>query len=359
MKYAHVVSYVARTPWAIAPDKWRELLSVLAFRASGQAFTPEEIRARLGDGGADRAAPATQGAIAVIPIRGVLANRMTGMEESSGGASAERIGAMVAAAAADPNISTIVYDIDSPGGTVPGIQELAAQMFALRGVKRQVAQVNDTAASAAYWLAAQADEIVSIPSGTVGSIGVFAAHEDLSAALEKEGIKVTLISAGKFKVAGNPFEPLSDSERAIVQARVDDAYSQFVKDVARGRGVTPAAVRGGYGEGRAISAADAKAAGLIDRIGTLDETLTRLSARRPSRVAGMRGEIELPALNADASTTSATYVAPTVTTTETVPMVQSAAVADPKSRESLDAQQAATAPVATDDAERTRRMRML
>jgi signal peptide peptidase SppA len=301
MKYAHILTYVARTLWAIAPDKWRELLAALAFRAAGHEFTPEEIRARIGDGGGENPGPSTQGAVAVIPIRGVLANRMSGMEESSGGASAERIGAVLAQVAADPNIKTIVYDIDSPGGTVPGIQELAAQMFALRGVKRQVAHVNDLAASAAYWLASQADEIVSVPSGTVGSIGVFAAHEDLSAALEKEGIKVTLISAGTFKMAGNPFEPLSEDERAVVQARVDDAYGQFVKDVARGRGVTPAAVRHGYGEGRALGATDAKAAGLIDRIDTLDNVLARLTAR-PSRASagGMRGEDDAPAIGATA-----------------------------------------------------------
>jgi signal peptide peptidase SppA len=297
MKYAHVLAYVRQTLWSIAPEKWHELLSVLAFRAAGHEFTAYEIKARIGDGGGDSPRQASQGAVAVIPIRGVLANRMSGMEESSGGASAEQIGAKVAHAAADPDIKTIVYDIDSPGGTVPGIQELAAQMFALRGVKKQVAQVNDCACSAAYWLASQCDEIVSIPSGTTGSIGVFAAHEDLSAALDKEGIKVTLISAGKYKTSGNPFEPLSDEERAVIQARVDDAYGQFVKDVARGRGVTPADVRNGMGQGRALGAKEAKAAGLIDRIETMDVTLARLTGR--ARVGGIRAEDDTPALGAE------------------------------------------------------------
>lgn len=295
MRYEHIARYVASTLWAITPEKMADLLSVLAYRAAGHEFTPDEIAARIGGG---RSASPGAAGVAVIPIRGVLAHRMGSMEMSSGGASAEEIGQMVAHAAADPGIGTIVYDVDSPGGTVPGIQELAAQMFALRGVKRQVVQVNALAASAAYWLASQADEIVSIPSGTVGSIGVYAAHEDLSAALEKEGIKVTLISAGKHKTSGNPFEPLSDEERAVIQARVDTAYGQFVKDVARGRGVTPAAVRSGYGEGRTLDAKDAKAAGMIDRIATLDETLTRLTGR--SVAAGLRAEEEASALVAEA-----------------------------------------------------------
>ena len=176
---------------------------------------------------------------------------------------------------------------------------MAAQMFALRGQKKQIAQVNDMACSAAYWLASQCDEIVSIPSGTTGSIGVFCAHEDLSAALDKEGIKVTLISAGKHKTSGNPFEPLSDEERAVLQTRVDDAYGQFVKDVARGRGVTPADVRHGYGEGRALGAKDAKAAGLIDRIATMDETLARLTGRKTA-TEGMRAEADEPLMNGEA-----------------------------------------------------------
>lgn len=287
LKYAHILRYVQSTPWAILPTKMAELLSVLAFRSAGGEFSADEIQARIGDGGGSSDV-STRGRIAVIPVRGVIAHRMGSMDDSSGGTSCERIGAMIDQVAADPNVPTIIYDFDTPGGTMPGVQELAGKMFALRGVKKQVAMVNGFAASAGYWLAAQCDEIVCIPSGTAGSIGVFCAHEDLSAALEKEGIKVTLISAGKFKVAGNPFEPLSDEERTVIQERVDAAYGQFVKDVARGRGVTPAAVRNGYGEGRALSAIDAKAAGLIDRIATFDDTVERLVGKSGARAGGMR-----------------------------------------------------------------------
>ncbi len=295
MKYQHIAAYVAETLWAIHPAKMAELLSVLAFRAAGHEFTEAEIQARIGDSLAQREdVPRVQGSgVAVIPIRGVIAHRMGGMNESSGGASAERIGAMVRAAMADASVGTILLDVDSPGGTVPGISELAGELAEMkgRGTKRIVAQVNSLAASAAYWLASQADEIVSIPSGTAGSIGVFSVHQDLSKALEKEGIDVTLISAGKYKTAGNPFEPLSPDERAVMQARVDVAYAQFTKDVARGRGVSVTDVRTGYGEGRALSAADAKKAGLIDRIATMDSTISRLTGR--SSTAGLRAELVL------------------------------------------------------------------
>ncbi len=281
MKYLHIARYIAETPWAIWPAKLAEILSVFAYRAAGHDFTDDEIRARIGDG-ATAAMASKRGAVAVIPIRGVIAHRMGSMDDSSGGTSTERIGAMLSQVMADDSIGTIILDVDSPGGTVPGVSELAGQIFAAReqGTKRIVAHVNSLAASAAYWLASQADEIVSLPSGTVGSIGIFTVHEDLSAALAKEGINITLISAGKYKTAGNPFAPLSDDERAIIQARVDTAYGQFLKDVARGRGVSVSDVRNGYGEGRALDAKAAKAAGLIDRIATMDDTIGRLVGRK-------------------------------------------------------------------------------
>jgi signal peptide peptidase SppA len=289
MKYQHIVSYVADALWALHPAKLAELLAVLAFRAAGKEFSDAEIAARIGDTGSRASGPTSRGAVAVIPIRGVIAHRISGMDQSSGGTSCEGIASMIDQVAADPSIGTIVYDLDSGGGTVVGIQELSAKMFALRGKVKQVAQINSMAASAAYWLAAQCDERVCLPSGSAGSIGVYSAHQDLSRALEKEGISVELISAGKFKLEGSPFAPLSPEARAIRQASVDAAYAQFTKDVARGLGVSPAEVRNGYGEGRALGAKDAKAAGLVDRIATMDETLGRLVGRPPA-AGGMRAE---------------------------------------------------------------------
>jgi signal peptide peptidase SppA len=287
IKYEHIIGAICGTPWAIEPGKLSEIVAVVAHHAAGQDFSADEIEARIGA----RSQGVSQGqGVGVLPIRGTISHRMGSMDESSGGVSTERLSGMLAAYMADETVGSILLDIDSPGGTVTGVSELAAQLFAARGQgKPIVALVNGMAASAAYWLASQADEIVSIPSGLTGSIGVYTAHQDMSAALDKEGVKVTLISAGTHKLEGNPFEPLSDEARAVVQARVDDAYAVFVKDVARGRGVTPGDVRKGYGEGRVLGAKDAKAAGLIDRIGTVEETLGRVMGRsRPS----MRAETD-------------------------------------------------------------------
>jgi len=118
---------------------------------------------------------------------------------------------------------------------------------------------------------------------------VFAIHEDMSKALEAEGVTSTVISAGKHKVEGNHFGPLDDEARATIQAKVDESMAQFVADVAKGRGVSASAVRSDYGEGRAVSSSQALAAGMIDRIATLDETIARLAGRTRQRAdAGRR-----------------------------------------------------------------------
>ena len=100
-----------------------------------------------------------------------------------------------------------------------------------------------------------------------------------SAAAEKAGVRRTFISAGKFKVEGHPFAPLSDEARAYFQERVDAAYRDFVKDVATGRRVSQETVRESFGQGRMVRAADAVKLGMADRVGTLQETFDRLATR--------------------------------------------------------------------------------
>lgn len=302
MKYTRVLGYIQETPWAILPAKMQEILSVLAMRARGDVFTPEEIAARLG--GADALAerrreepsPQAGGAIAVVPLRGVIAHRIGAMQESSGGISAERFAAMVQTAANDPAVGAILIDVDSPGGTVNGVMDAAAAVYEARDRKPVVAIANGFMASAAYWIGSQAHEVVAVPGlleASIGSIGVYGVHQDLTEALEKEGIKVTVLTAGKHKGDGLPFQPLSDEHRAFLQGTVDAAYAQFTKDVARGRGVSVADVRGGYGEGRALSARDAKAAGLVDRIATVEDTLARLAnPTTRARIGGANATVD-------------------------------------------------------------------
>jgi len=231
---------------------------------------------------------------AIIPIHGTLAPRMNALSEVSGGATYEQASQALAQCVADPNVGTIVFDIDSPGGSVLGASEFAREVLAARTKKRIVAHANFEMCSAAYWIASCATEIVASPSSMVGSIGVYSIHEDLSHALEQLGVKLTYISAGKFKVDGNDAEPLSDSARARLQGLVDAHYTRFVGDVAKGRGVSESEVRGGFGEGSTLTSDEAMAAGLIGRLDTFDATLARVLPSSMAPVATARPTRDTP-----------------------------------------------------------------
>lgn len=266
---------------------------ILRAQAERWAMWPEALDAMLMSGQPETAAllhepvaltkpgPKT-GKVAVVPVVGGISHRSSFWSALFGGPTVERLSKTLRDYAADPSISTVLLDVDSPGGTVSGLPELAAEVRRLRETKHVVALANDLAASAAYWVASQADEIVATPEALVGSIGIYTYHVDYSKLLEDTGIKVTYIHAGKFKTEGNPDEPLTDDARDHIQALVNADYELFVADVARGRGVSAATVRSDYGQGRVLTAADAKAAGMIDRIATADETITRLLGNRPA-----------------------------------------------------------------------------
>src|SRR5262249_57857251 len=128
----------------------------------------------------------------------------------------------------------VILDIDSPGGEATGAFGFYETLRLARGRKPIVAVVNDMAASAAYGIAAQADEIVISPSSMTGSIGVVMVHMDHSKELEKKGRTPTLIFAGDHKVDANSFEPLSPGVRADLQKEVDGIYGTFVESVAAG-----------------------------------------------------------------------------------------------------------------------------
>src|SRR3990167_6451821 len=204
MKYQHIIAEIFRKPWAILPEKLRIMADLVKMRSQGEKLSEEQIRERIG--AAVRKSPRTVGAVAVLPIHGVISHRINVMSDISGGTSIERLTAQFREALANPDVKTLVFDVDSPGGAVDGVPELASEIFEARGRKKMIAVASTMAASAAYWLASAADELVVTPSGEVGSIGVFAMHEDWSKWLDQEGIKVSLISAGKFKTEGNPWE---------------------------------------------------------------------------------------------------------------------------------------------------------
>lgn len=225
------------------------------------------------------------GNVAVIPLFGMITHRGE-IVDCAPTASSMAYGQEVRAAAADAQIEAIVLEGDTPGGEVIGVPEAAAAIRDARAVKPVVAVANGVAASAGYWLLSQADEFLVTLSGMVGSIGVYGLHEDVSQALAAQGVKVTLVSAGKYKVEGNSFEPFSDEARGAMQADVNRYYDMFVKDVARGRKVSVDAVRGGFGEGRMVGAKAAVDQGMATGIGGVEEAVRRASALARERAKG-------------------------------------------------------------------------
>lgn len=316
----HIRRAITAVPWAILPDRAGDIAAVIERRIAGDRLSAEAIAGIKGprevpngillrfDGtsigaqdvhdDANERAPRSRdaaaqmlvaqagggggasagSAVGIINIHGVIAQHARQVDDVSGpgGTSCERVAAALRQALAEPSIGSIVFNIDSPGGNVFGVQALAEEIASARGRKRMVAQANSLMASAAYWIGSAADEIVVTPGGQVGSIGVVALHEDWSGAAEKMGIRYTFIHAGKYKVEGNSLEPLGEEARGAIQSDVDAYYRDFVRAVASNRGVKVSQVLEGFGQARTVKDAEAVKEGMADRVGTLDDTLRRL-----------------------------------------------------------------------------------
>jgi signal peptide peptidase SppA len=186
----------------------------------------------------------------------------------------------------DPTIENVVIDFNTPGGMVTGTQEASDAVFAAAKKKRVIGLINPLCASAGYWIASQCSSIVTIPTGDVGSIGVFVLHVDQSKMLEDIGLKATFVFAGEHKVEGNSLQPLSAAAKQFWQSQVDQTYADFLKAVARGRNTTVSNVRTSFGGGRCYSAKDALRVGMIDHIQAPDAAIQEIVAGSlPSRSA--------------------------------------------------------------------------
>lgn len=262
-------------PWALLPATLTALHDALELLAHDGAAAVSALRI------AEPERPRIQyaGSVAIIPLRGIITHRPSLLAWMFGGTDLVTFTALLDAALASSSVRSIVLDVDSPGGTVAGVTEAAARIREARDQKPVVAVANTVAASAAYWLAAQASDLRVAPSGEVGSVGIVVRHRDLSAHLKQIGERVTLISAGPRKVDANPFQPLSLPARRDMQAAVDAFHTMMVEDIARGRGIPAATVRRTFGEGRMVRAEQAVAAGMANRIATLDQTVARLRAQ--------------------------------------------------------------------------------
>lgn len=277
---SYVLQAFTEYAWAILPNKLAILEEIVYRHVRGEKLGEEEVQERI-HGAArppDRniSSDGSPKTVAILPLFGTIFPRANMMTDVSGATSADRFGMQFSELVDNPDIGAIILDVNSPGGQVKGIPDVSNRIYEARGKKPIVAVSNYLMASAAYWIGTAADEIVVTPDAEIGSIGAFAVHQDVSKALEQDGIKVTLIKEGKFKTEGNPYEPLSDEAFAVIQSRVREAYDSFVGAVARNRDVSLEDVVKGFGEGRVVGAKQAIRLGMADRIETLEQTVARL-----------------------------------------------------------------------------------
>lgn len=287
-------NFLAALPqlWAIRPEALTAFVEELRLQ-------PAEARNREGRPAAAAGKPySMDGPVAVIPVEGVLTKRGLSFWGYQLAPGMRDVAAALRSACADRGVKAILLDVDSPGGTVDGIEELAEAGNA----KPLYAFADGLMASAAYWLSCNAREIAAPATAEVGSIGVVMMHREYSKALEGAGIKCNIIAAGHYKAAGNMVEPLSEEMRAYLQSGIDDTYELFLQAVERGRNVSREKALA-MADGKMFTGTEALKTGLVDRVCSreafithikegLDMTLAELREQHPEAVAALRAELE-------------------------------------------------------------------
>jgi signal peptide peptidase SppA len=312
MLHARIAARAFNTPLLIEPSKAMAFLSGLGPRILGhrveiadgyggmESTVVSPARTSILAGGmlnyyhqhGEAPYPVVDG-IAVIEISGVLIHRGGWIGQSSGQTSYEGIAAQIEAAANDPAVLGLALEIDSFGGEVAGVFDLADRIRAIRATKPVWAFVAEHAFSAGYALASQASRILLPRTGALGSIGVVVMHADLSGQLDQDGMRVTLIHSGSHKVDGNPYEPLPAEVRDDIQREIDVLRFLFTETVAAGRAGRLSQDAAIATEAATYRGANAIAAGLADEVTDLArgfaafrQLLTRTPTLSPARDRG-------------------------------------------------------------------------
>ena len=290
--------------WAILPDA----LSTIFTTFAAQSKEPVNVSQQ---GPAESAIRAIQqkDQIAIIPITGPIVRYTNLFTTLLGASSIEQIQADLQAAISDPLIESIVLDIDSPGGTVAGVHELANSIYAARHIKPITAYVSSLGASAAYWLASSADEIVIDATAAVGSIGVISTLIDDTERKAKAGIsEITIVSSHS---PNKHFDATTEPGKAAIQSLVDSIADVFIADVARNRGVSAETVISDFGQGGLLVGKEAVKVGLADRLGSLSEVIQTLTNRGESNMSNHEApelSSNTPAVNAPIATITLEFI---------------------------------------------------
>ncbi|EGL2297099.1 S49 family peptidase, partial [Escherichia coli] len=285
---------------------------------SGDSLTAGEAPAALalsGDDDGPRQARSYQvmNGIAVLPVSGTLVSRTRALQPYSGMTGYNGIIARLQQAASDPMVDGILLDMDTPGGMVAGAFDCADIIARVRDIKPVWALANDMNCSAGQLLASAASRRLVTQTARTGSIGVMMAHSNYGAALEKQGVEITLIYSGSHKVDGNPYSHLPGDVRETLQSRMDATRRMFAQKVSAYTGLSVQAVLDT--EAAVYSGQEAIDAGLADELVNSTDAITvmrdALDARK-SRLSGgrMTKETQSTTVSATASQADVTGVVP-------------------------------------------------
>ena len=264
--------------WAMHPEHLRGLADLIRSIDLGTHLAKVEagdnVHVRAGSGG-DYFADYTRvhDGIAIVNCAGPMMKHRASMSANVSTVAMRR---SIRLAANDATIRGIMIKMDSPGGTVAGTADLAADIASAAKAKPVHGYADDMAASACYWALSQCLHLSAGPTSLIGSIGTYGVIEDFSKAAEQLGIKVHLVKAGEFKGTGVPGTEVTDEQLAYIQDRIDGANEHFLKGVAAGRSLTKAQVKT-LNDGRVHLAAVAKDLQLIDAVESFDQAFDRLN----------------------------------------------------------------------------------
>jgi protease-4 len=257
-----VMTALVTEPWLIAPSMHKTLCDIV----SAHVVNPQQqhaLASAMPQNPSPRQFAMAGDSVAVIPVDGVIGRKFSSSLYSSGVTSVDVLARLVDMAAQDDEVNAILMVYDSPGGTVQGVAECANAINRARAVKPVLAYADGQCCSAAYWLASQSCAVYAWAEACIGSIGVYSAFLDRSREMEMAGIKPVVFKSGDHKAMGFPGTSLTEKERAMIQARVDQIGVTFRETVNKGRARE---ISMDVMQGQSFTAQESLANGLVDSI---------------------------------------------------------------------------------------------
>lgn len=265
MAHQRILEYLFSNHWAILPEVLQTILSI----AQGENESPEAVAERLGRPLQNTRTVSHRDGVAVLPVGGPIFRYANILTEISGATSVEVLATDFRAALDDPDIRGIVLEIDSPGGQIAGISEFADQVAAAG--KPTVAYISDLGASAGYWIASAADQVIIRDTAAAGSVGVVATLRR-----DKKDDRIQIVSSQSPR---KRVDPETEDGRAVLQGVVDDIADVFINRVASYRDVSVEHVLEHFGQGGILVGQNAVRAGLADGLGSLESIIAGLAGK--------------------------------------------------------------------------------